>query len=185
MVPTILPRRLSHRSAFTLVELLVVIAIIAVLISILLPAIRKAWVQAHRTQDLSNLRQLSAACVAYAGENRGYWPIGDIYGDPAQPYDNMAFINSVTFSYFMAFETDKTQRRKTGSKTRTIFRQNRVGGSRVLLLPISTEVMLTTTSELVQSDLFVAISDTSTGAAEIQIPTGGISIRRTVFQFRR
>ena len=48
----------SRRKAFTIVELLVVIAIIALLVSILLPAIGKARDQAKLTQSLSNLKTL-------------------------------------------------------------------------------------------------------------------------------
>jgi len=50
---------MKHRRGFTLVELLVVIAIIAVLISVLLPAMAKARDAAKRVAGLSGLRQLA------------------------------------------------------------------------------------------------------------------------------
>jgi prepilin-type N-terminal cleavage/methylation domain-containing protein/prepilin-type processing-associated H-X9-DG protein len=59
---------------FTLVELLVVIGIIAVLISMLLPALNRAREQARATKCLSNLRQLSMATLGYCNFNKGMFP---------------------------------------------------------------------------------------------------------------
>ena len=64
----------TRKRAFTLVELLVVIGIIAVLIAILMPALRRAREQANGVACSSNQRQVMMAFLMFAADHKGHLP---------------------------------------------------------------------------------------------------------------
>jgi prepilin-type N-terminal cleavage/methylation domain-containing protein len=66
----------QKKKAFTLIELLVVIAIIALLMSILMPALRKIRVQAKTSICMSNLHEWALIFNMYTGENDGFFGEG-------------------------------------------------------------------------------------------------------------
>jgi len=91
----------SQKSKFTLVELLVVIAIIAILASMLLPALNKARILSKRASCLSNLKQLGFVNADYIDTFNGCVP----FVASSNPVNSIAWIYIMNQTYPKLFPT--------------------------------------------------------------------------------
>src|SRR5262249_42779849 len=73
------PNKTIGINGFTLVELLVVIGIIAILMSILLPALNRARAAGYAVKCAANLRAIGQALANYVADNKGTYPAAYTY----------------------------------------------------------------------------------------------------------
>jgi prepilin-type processing-associated H-X9-DG protein len=90
-IPLRVPRQSRYGS--TLVELLVVIGIIAVLISILMPALSTAREQANRIKCASNMHQIGINLLLYVNSYNGWTPPAEAYTNSHNHGGNLCFLD--------------------------------------------------------------------------------------------
>lgn len=114
------PRSRNH--GFTLVELLVVIGIIALLISILLPALSAARRQAAAVKCAAHLREIGNAFAMYAGDNKGYFPPAQLQSVAPNIYniDGTDFPQQGVGAYWFHFLQKYVTKSKLGFASSTI-----------------------------------------------------------------
>ncbi|MBP8605741.1 MAG: prepilin-type N-terminal cleavage/methylation domain-containing protein [Phycisphaerae bacterium] len=101
---------MRKKIGFTLIELLVVIAIIALLLSIMMPALKRAKEAAQRTVCINNLKSLGIANELYANQHNGaYVPILDRNRKDFQNHwiTNMSFRANLDLDSFQSNSTMK------------------------------------------------------------------------------
>ena len=88
---------MTRRKGFTLIELLVVIAIIALLMSILMPALSRVRKQAQSVTCMSQIRSWGLLYKLYTDDNGGFFPEGQGYPDhhPGQPGSYGLWMNAL------------------------------------------------------------------------------------------
>jgi prepilin-type N-terminal cleavage/methylation domain-containing protein len=92
-------QRPNDPRGFTLIELLVVMAIVAILVSLLLPALGKAKRQARKVNEISAARQVMLAWHLYADDHSEKVLPGYRYGFPAKDFDGNEVVHPINARY--------------------------------------------------------------------------------------
>jgi prepilin-type N-terminal cleavage/methylation domain-containing protein len=83
--PVVHPTHQPRSPGFTLVEILVVLGVLAVLVALIVPAVRGALERSNTTSDIGKLKQIGTAMAAFAADNDGRLPHAGIRLPPPVP----------------------------------------------------------------------------------------------------
>jgi prepilin-type N-terminal cleavage/methylation domain-containing protein/prepilin-type processing-associated H-X9-DG protein len=103
--------------AFTLVELLVVIGIIALLISVLLPALSAARRQANTVKCATALREIGNAFLMYSNEYKGYAPVAKTKSNYTITFNSTPPVDYTGIQYWPNFLARYVTKSKMGNAT--------------------------------------------------------------------
>lgn len=102
-------RSYNRFNGFTLIELLVVISIIALLVSILLPALQRGRATAKTISCATNLRQIGLASYAYIADNGRLGPVVSVLGTNRWAYGNYDLLGEYANNQTSLFQCPEYQ----------------------------------------------------------------------------
>lgn len=138
------PQQVRNRSPFTLIELLVVVAIIAILASLLLPALSRARASAKRVVCAGQLKQIQTALFLYTDDNDGFLPALTMYPDEQPPFNGVGWGDGGWYGALASYLGDPNG--NTSPLSRLGWHANPRDYSRVDMCPSNTNEIETTPS---------------------------------------
>ena len=124
----------KSRNRFTLIELLVVIAIIAILASMLLPALQSARESGKKASCVNNIKNHVMSVSIYAGDNHDFLPLGSCGVGNAANQNYCSYVSPMS-SYFSYFALMRPAFQWSGGKAKLSKMSGPLSNPRLLVCP--------------------------------------------------